>query len=347
MLLAAIRDLQYRIRRFAITVIGTALVLALTLLLAGISSAFAIEAKDTVRVVPADGWVVGQDAKGPFLSATPLPASVVDQIAAIDGVDEASGMAFVRQAIGESSPRDVNVVGAEPGGVGMPVADKGRAPEKSGEIMVSSRLGMRLGDTLQMGGMTFEVVGEVSGSTALAGVPNVIVPLADGQKIAFAGQPVVTSVAFTGSPRGELPKGLIVVDKHDARNDLLRPVNNARSGIQMMSILLWIVAGSIIGSITYLSALRAEREFAVFKAIGWSNRSLLVGIAFQAAALALVAAAVGAVGASLLAPAFPLRVMITPLTYVLLPIVAVVVSFAASAAGLRRVTRVDPSSAFS
>ena len=51
MLLAALRDLQWRRRRVAITVIGTGLLLAMTLVLTGLSASFRVEAHDVRRSV--------------------------------------------------------------------------------------------------------------------------------------------------------------------------------------------------------------------------------------------------------------------------------------------------------
>jgi putative ABC transport system permease protein len=50
------------------------------------------------------------------------------------------------------------------------------------------------------------------------------------------------------------------------------------------------VAAGIIGSIVYLSALERQREFAVLKATGAANRSLLAGLALQAVLLSAAAA---------------------------------------------------------
>ncbi len=55
----------------------------------------------------------------------------------------------------------------------------------------------------------------------------------------------------------------------------------------------------IIGSVVYLSALERQRDFAVLKAIGTSNRTLLASLALQAVIVALAAVAVAAVAAAL------------------------------------------------
>ena len=74
MLVAALRDLQWRRRRFLIAVLGTALVFAMTLVLAGLSAAFVNEVDRTIKTTGADEWVIATGATGPFNSSAVLPA---------------------------------------------------------------------------------------------------------------------------------------------------------------------------------------------------------------------------------------------------------------------------------
>jgi putative ABC transport system permease protein len=68
MLVAALRDLQWRRRRFIIAVLGTALVFSMTLVLAGLSAAFVNEVDRTIETTGADEWAVAVGATGPFNS---------------------------------------------------------------------------------------------------------------------------------------------------------------------------------------------------------------------------------------------------------------------------------------
>lgn len=346
MITASLRDLQYRSRRFLITIVGTGLVFALTLLLAGVADSFDLEAGRVMDQLGADGWIVAVDSEGPFVSATPFAESETRELTDILGLDAASPMVFTRTTISARDDIiDLNLIGAEPGGVGMPVPDHGRAPEESGEVLASEELGYEIGDEVFIGTIRFEVVGTLDDSTALAGVPNAFLPLEDAQVVAFAGQPVVTSVAYLGSPV-EVPPEFRTVGPNAGLSDLLRPIEDAQSGIDLMSLLLWIVAGSIVGSVIYLSTLEREQDFAVFKATGWSTASLGVGLVIQTLVVTLSSALVGGIVAALLAPHFPLATEITPRTYLTLPVVAVLIGLVASTVGLRRITAIDPVEAF-
>ena len=113
-----------------------------------------------------------------------------------------------------------------------------------------------------------------------------------------------------------------------------------------MRILLWVVAAVIIGAVVYLSALERQRDFAVLKAIGTSNRTLLSSLALQAVIVALAAVAIAAVVQVFLAPAFPLKVSVPARAFWQLPLFAVVMALLAGLAGMRRVARSDPALAF-
>jgi len=347
MLLAALRDLQWRRRRFLIAVVGTSLVFGLTLLMTGVSSGFGAETRATVDGMRADGWIVREGASGPFLGAAPMFDSEVFAVAGIDGVEDAAAIVTARKSVLVGSTEvDANIFGSSSSELGMPEPTSGRAPAARGEVMISSRLeGFGVGDVLEVAGSSFDVVGEVRGASALAGAPNLYLLLADAQAVGYAGQPVATAIAFRGAPT-TVPDGFEVADPATARADLLRAVEKAKSSITLITALLWAVAAAIIGAVVYLTVLERQRDFAVFKAVGVATRSILGGLALQAAILAVVSALLGSVIGTLLTPVFPMLVSLELQAHLLLPFVAVLVGLAASLVGLRRVVGTDPALAF-
>jgi putative ABC transport system permease protein len=347
MVMAALRDLQWRRRRFAIAILGTALVFGMTLVLNGMSHGFVTEASGTVRGLRADEWIVPTGATGPFLGAIPFPATVAMSVR-VPRAGTVAPVAFTRRDIAPlAHPREVNIFGALPGAPGMPKATRGRSPTRSGEIAVSSRLPHQgIGTTVVLGGRPYRVVGTVHNSTSLAGVPNVFLTLSDAQTVAYAGSPLAAALAVRGHATIPPPQGFKVVGNHTARADIFRAVIQGQRTVMLVALLLWVVAATIVGSVVYLSALERQRDFAVFKATGVSTRAILAGLAAQAVLVSLTAAILGLVIANLLGPRFPLPVSITAGTQALLPAVAIVVGLVASLAGLRRVVTVDPALAF-
>jgi putative ABC transport system permease protein len=340
----AFRDLQWRRRRVVIAVLGASLVFALALLLTGLAHGFQAETKRTVDSFGADAWVVRDGASGPFLGQSPFPLELAEEIRAVEGVTDATPLVFSRKSGGDSA-EEINLIGADGTGVGVPHVDEGRRPE-DGEVVVSTALSSEIGDELLVSGTRFEVVGTIDDWTAIAGVPNVFLTRGDAQRIAFSGVPIVSAVAIEGTPR-QAVEGTKVLTNREVRSDLLRPVRNAMGAIDMVAVLLWIVAASIIGSVVYLSTLERVRDFAVFKAVGTRSATILGDLVVQAVVLAAASAAMGALVGTVMAPAFPLSVEIPDTAYLLLPVMALVVGAVASLAGLRRAVRVDPALAFS
>ena len=62
---AALRDLQWRWKRFVIAMVGVALVFAMGLIMTGLSESFSLEVDRTLRAIDADVWAVSEDASGP------------------------------------------------------------------------------------------------------------------------------------------------------------------------------------------------------------------------------------------------------------------------------------------
>lgn len=345
MLLIALRDLQFRLRRFLISVVAVALVLTLTLLLSGVAAAFDREVDDALARSGTDTWIVAADASGPFLGAIVMPESRVDEVRGLPGVGAASPLGFVSTT--RTTPdgtEPVAVFGVEPGGVGSPEVDEGTVLQATGQAVVDSSIG-DVGEEVELGGRTLEIVGRIDGATVLAGQPALYVTMSDLQQIAFSGAEVITSVAVRGTP-ADVPTDLRAIGTDAARDDLLRPIAPAKQTITLLSVLLWIVTGCIIGSVIYLSALERVRDFAVFKAIGVSTRDVLLGLVLQAVFLALLASAIAIVVARLLVPVVAMPVAL-PLDIVLLvPAIALAVSVLGSLAGVRRAVAVDPALAF-
>jgi putative ABC transport system permease protein len=346
MLFAALRDMQWRKRRLIIAVVSTALIFGMTLVMTGLANGFQVEARQTVDSMGVDAFVVKAGAAGPFLGSTPFPDVDLARITAEPGVVGSAPLACVGTIMKDgASTRNVTAFGAPERGPGMPRVSEGHAPSKRDEVAVSSALGRHIGETLQIGAHVLRIVGIVPNSTALAKIPNIFLTTQGLQQVAYNGQPMVTSIGVVGTPRA-LPDGYLTYDRTGAVKDLVRPLKVAVTSISIVTVLLWIVAALIVGSVVYLSALERVRDFAVFKAIGTRTRSIMAGLALQALIVALLAAVFGVILAQVLAPLFPMIVAMPTGAYVLLPVVAIVTGLLGSLAGLRRVVAIDPALAF-
>lgn len=345
MITATLRDLQWRARRFVIAGLGAAVVFALTLVLSGLHASFSQEAGRVVDAVGADSWVVQHGVEGVFTAASIVPASAVQQVAALPGVRRADPVVVVHSTVHTDMVKDVSVVGFAPNGLGTPHLSAGRLPRTPDEVVVDASLATGVGGTLHLGGRQLTVVGQTHGLTVLGGQSLIFMRLADARVRFLAGQPVVSAVLTTGVP-DSVPAGLSLRTREQTREDVLRPIVGAITSIRVTLLLLWVVAAMVVGSVVYLSALERRRDFAVYKATGWSTRNLALGLAAQAALLSTSASVLGLGLAQLILPLFPLNFEVPTGARFLLPLVGLVVGLLASAAGLRRAVGVDPAMAF-
>lgn len=343
--LASSRDLRWRWRRFLIGVAGTALTLAITLLLSGFREGFDLEAATSVRNLGADGFVVRAGAPGPFTTVSVLDAGAAGAIAALAGVKRADPVVTARHAIDTEPRLDVYLVGARPGGLGTPPVGRGRAVEGDGEAVVDERAERRIGDRFTVADHHFTVVGTVSGASVWGGVPNVYVSLTDAQSVVFDGRDAATAILTRGRAQQDLP-GTETLTPARAQADFIRPLENAITSIDLLRLMLWTVAAATIGSVLYISAIERTREFAVCKAFGTGDADLAAALAVQALTLTGLAALLGLAVSRPMARLFPAVISLPAGIVVRLFVVAAVVGVVGSLAGARRALVVDPATAF-
>ena len=343
-LLIGLRELRWRRRRFAIALLSTGLVLGLALLLSGVSASFDNEIKRTLRSFHADGWLVRSGSIGPFTAPATFQETAVGALRGVPGVRRASPLVLVSATMTSPRTKLINVTGIVPGGVGALTAGAGFRPAR-GDAVADASLHVGKGRRLVVNGVPLRVVGLTHGRTYFGGIPTIVVGLADAQRIAFGGAPIVTALVTEGVP-ARVPSGFTLLNDVEVRKDLQRPVEGAKGTLSLIRWLLWVVAAGIVGAIVYLSVLERVPQFAVLKGIGLPAWSLLASLALEAVALAGGAAllAVGLEAAMQTAVAFPVEV--PPLSYGSLPVVALVAASIASALGFRRVTTIDPALAF-
>ena len=328
-----------------IGVIATAMVFSLTLVLGGIAAFFHNETERAVASFGADAWVVPVGVAGPFTNTQFMNSADVAKVKAVPGVKAASPAVLFRQTVFLPKVKDLNVIGVEPGGLGSPVLRKGRQIAASGEIVVDESLGRKIGQTLEMKGKPFKIVGLTHGLTYFGGIPVVFMSLKDAQNLLFLGQPLASTFVTTGTPK-DAPAGMQVLTNQQVRDDMYRPIKQASGTIQVLDILLLVIAAGIIGAILYMSTLERIKDFAVMKATGAGNGFVLAGMIAQAIVLSALSALVAIVLAEFIAPLVPAGVEIPASSYGVLVIVALVVGVIGSLAGVRRALSVDPALAF-
>ncbi|MDX2342867.1 MAG: ABC transporter permease [Acidimicrobiia bacterium] len=344
MLLMTRRDLLFRSTRFVVVTIGVTVVMALLFLMTGLIEQFNQEPFDTVGAIGAEYWVVPEGVSGPFTASATLSP---DTAAAVSAPDAAAVIvARGSMNVGETDSEEVLVIGHEEAQLGIPTPVAGRPATSGAEIVVDRSTGLAIGDDVALGTTQLQVVGLTEDTTVLAGLPVVFLEIDRARLALFDGREVVTGVLSSEAPIA-LPAGTSVLTADQVAADALGPLENAVSSVDLIRALLWVVTAIIIGAVVYLSALERQRDFAVMKAMGASNSTLVASVAIQAVAIALLAAMLAAVLQGLIRPVFPLRVRVPASAYWQIPLVAVLVAVLAGFGGMRRVTASDPAAAFS
>jgi putative ABC transport system permease protein len=341
-ILLTLRDLRFRAVRFVVVILLGAVVFALLFVMTGLVEQFNREPFDTVDAFGASTWVLPEGVSGPFTASSTMPASYLDEVVA----ESSAPVVTARSSItAESFTDEVILAGHATDTLGSPPIVEGRPATATGEVAVDESMDVDVGDVVNIGGGEFTVVGRTDDTTLLAGIPLVFMVLEDAQDLVFRSRDVISAVLVDGEPTS-LPDGTVAMPADEVAEDTLHPLEGAIASIDFVRILLWVVAAVIIGSVVYLSALERQRDFAVLKAIGTSNRTLLGSLALQAVIVALAAVALAAVLQLFIAPVFPLKVSVPTRAFWQLPVFAVVMALLAGVAGMRRVARSDPALAF-
>jgi putative ABC transport system permease protein len=257
-----------------------------------------------------------------------------------------SAVAIFRNVIHDRDRvRDVNVIGYQSGPVFRPRVTSGRAPARSGEVIVDEKLGLEPGDRIGLAGRELHVVGLTRGLRYYGGTPGMLMLLRDAQQIAYGGQQLASALVVQGVPTRRLD-GFTAMTRDAVTRDLRRPLGSAIRTIGVLSVILWLVAAGIIALMVYLSSLDRRVDFAVYKAIGVPTRQLLGGLVLQVLLLALGAAAVATIASFVLAPLFPIPLEISGRAYIQLFATATLAGLVASSVSVRQASRVDPALAF-
>ena len=213
MLIAALRDMQWRRRRFVIAILSTAIIFAMTLVLTGLANGFRVEAEQDRRLarrrsVRRQGRRIGPVRRGDAVRAGGVATS-----REAPGVEAAAPLVYAggTATLGDST-RNVDIFGAPERGPGMPTVSEGRPPSTPDEVAVSSTLGRGVGDEVEIASRTLRIVGIVENSTALANLPNVFLTTEGAQQLVYAGEPLVASIGIRGT-LAQAPDGYHAIDR--------------------------------------------------------------------------------------------------------------------------------------
>jgi putative ABC transport system permease protein len=185
----AIRDIRHNFGRFALTSLGIGMLLMTVMGMIGIYRGLIQEATLLIDEIGADLWVVQNQTRGPFAEISRIQKNLADRVAVIPGVEYAREFIYhtiQRERIGKSFRMGVV-------GLSWPL-DKGEwLPLKAGralsqahfEMIVDRKVGLQIGEKVQLGRDTYTVVGMTEGMLSSGGDGLGFFTVSDAQAIQF------------------------------------------------------------------------------------------------------------------------------------------------------------------
>lgn len=365
--LLARRNLTRNRVRLVASMGGVALALSLTLALDAIYAGVASQLTTYIERGGADVWVAQSGVRNLHMVASSLPARVVDEVAAVEGVAAVTPILEATDTVVAGEERAVvYVVGLpEDASMGGPweVAE-GRRKVGRGEIIVdrgfARRAGVAIGDTVGVLGGEARIVGLSLGTASL--VNAVAFVSFDDFAAMRGGAPVVSFVLVRVTP-GASPEAVAAdIERRVAgvtaqsRTDFVaserRIVTDMSADvISIMSVIGFIVALAVVALTVYVATLARRREFGVLKALGARSRVLYRVVLVQAALSVAVGFAIGVVFTALLGVAIGqtdlnLELAITSGSLVKVGAFSATIAGIAALLPIRQVAGVDPAVVF-
>lgn len=338
MLMLVWRDLQYRKWRVLSVTLLMAVVLTLLFLMTGLVGQFRAEPGLATHGVAGDRvWILPEGTGGPFTSAQAIPASTFA---------DADGFEPILVGRGFAESNQVMVIGRNYADRSHPNLSSGRYPAAPGEAVADDTLGVAIGDTIELGDGTVNVVGTASDATVFAGVPLLFVTLQEAQDKLASSEPVAIGALSDQMPQ-TLPSGLHAMTTDQVAADTLIPLEGAISSVGLTRALLWLVTALVIAAVIYITAIERTRDFAVLKAVGGRGRDLGVSLLLQGIVMTLLATGLAAIIQTIVAPVFPLTIRVPSSAWWQLPLTAVIIATIAGLGGVRKIMATSPAEAFS
>ncbi|OEJ67168.1 ABC transporter permease [Magnetovibrio blakemorei] len=371
----AYRDIKHNLGRFLLTCFGLSLLLGVVLSMIGIYRGLVDDALTLVRAPNADIWVVETGTLGPFAEASRIPGNTREDIARIAGVTAAGAMNFQSvQTQRHGQELRLYVVGYELGHPGGPInIVEGRNIGRDRyEAVADLGLGVKTGETLQLGRTAFKIVGLTEGMVASGGDPLLYMTLRDSQQLQFELSPsavrkerargarpgsadtvnaVVAQVSANIAPETVVQdikrwKHLAAMSQVEQETLLTQSVvDRARKQIGLFTAILLVVSAVIIALIVYTMTMDKIREIATLKLIGAPDRTIIGMVIQQSVAMGVIGFGFGALLIVNIKDYFPRRVVLQPEDGLALAGVILIVCLLSSALGVRLALKIDPASA--
>lgn len=311
------KELWFSKRRFLLIGFIIVMISWLVFVLSGLGNGLSDLGTAVIRYSEMDLAVFEKEAEF-SLSKSTLPGSLVDDLAKLEGVEEA---AAITQAVGailqDSSDTEANgkktsviFLGIEEGSFLEPeaVLGEGLQSDQPNQVLVDSSLlneGFALGDTVTLNSIGLELeIGGFADTQSLNHLPVVYLPMETIREFKYIVpgsdmgiEEPISAVFLKGSniDRDVITAaidGVEVADKKETLNGI--PGYTAESGtISLMLWLLIFISAFVIAVFFYVLTTQKVRQFGVMKAIGASNSFVVKTVVGQVFLLSTISILIG------------------------------------------------------
>lgn len=352
--------------RFAITIAGIGCAVVLMLFLLALYNGVRVESNGYIAERPAQAWVAQDNTTNFIKSSSWVRASAGDALRAVSGVAEVSPILRLITTVDIGVQRTTAIVlGIEPRStLGRPQVVDGVDTLARGELILdralARRYGAQVGDTLQVQGRPFRLVGLSRGTNAIL-TQLAFIPLDDARDLLgfrdvasfflVRGTPSVATDALVDALRGRVAHTNVFSQETFAATNMDELRGGLLPILATVAVLGGTVALAVLTLLLYGTMLERREAYAVLKAIGAADGYLTRLIVTQAMVAVLGGLAFGATAYAICAP---ITVRLVPVMALAIPwpalgMVAVAV-VALGAVGallpLRRVARIHPAELF-
>lgn len=346
--------------RFAAVAGAVGFIVFLALILAALSDGLYLGSTGAYRSSSAEVFVFSEGSDFE-LSGSTLDEEVAAEVAAAEGVAEVGRLSsFNTTATSDGEELQLTLIGADEATMPSVLAD-GRRPEAGSlEVLIdqqTSRRGLDVGSIISVNdGPDLEVVGVAEdagfGFTTAWADHDVFHEVRAGVRpelaqLAGTSQTLGVSTSGEGAvPAIEAIGGVEVATVQDAI-DALPAASQQKSTLDAIVYTTFVVAAIVVGLFFALITLEKRNEYAVLKAVGMSNWTLIGAIFTQAIVASVIGFTIG-FGLSRLAgiviPADIPALFLAP-TAVTLLVITLVMGALGAVFSFRRVIKIDPASA--
>lgn len=262
----AVKDMRRHAGRFATTVIGVSLLIAIVLTMNGMYRGNIADGVWFIDHTDVDLWVVERGRGGPFNEPSRVAQNLYRSVAAVPGVAKSSPFIFytVEREIAGTS-QHFTIIGYDVlGGLGGPPTVRAGRPIQMPrfEVVADAKLGVKLGQRIPLGLHDYTVVGLTKKAVDLGGNPLLYMSLPDAQEVLYQQDNEAIRSARVASRRAIEARGY-----SSAEAERLLPVVAGTDTHTIAAILVKLAPGADVAAVKqgierglFLSAFTPEEE---------------------------------------------------------------------------------------